>query len=158
LSRVWALVPVAVSLGLLAHPRLATADVMPPERLTNWNPGIPGGIPNYTTVCATVNASDYGNGAVDATAGIQAAIDGCPVGQVVLVDQITDDSYVYWGTDPAAQPGGPARGWFTRYDRPVGQMVEIASISGTTVTFTTALHISLDMAHTAQLTRWTIPY
>ena len=56
LTRVWALVPVAVALGLLAHARLATADVMPPERRTTWNPGIPGGIPDCTTVCATVNA------------------------------------------------------------------------------------------------------
>jgi hypothetical protein len=233
-------VPVAVSLGLLAHAPLATAQIMPPDRVTNWSPGIPGGIPNYTTVCATVNAADYGHGALDATAGIQAAINGCPVGQVVklsagnfkingtdpvtinkgivlrgegpqatkllktnslanpliligrrwleeaqsvnltanvakgatsvqvastagfsvgqlvLVDQLTDDSYVYWGTH--CPPGDPCRGWFTRYDRPVGQMVEIASISGNTVSFTTALHISLDTAHTAQLTRFTIPY
>jgi len=240
LSGVSALVPVAVTLVLLAPPQLATADVIPPDRLTNWNPGIPGGIPNYTTVCATVNASDYGNGALDATAGIQAAINGCPagqvvklsagifsingtdpvtidkgivlrgagpqatkllktspvanpliligrrwleeagsvnltanapkgatsvqvtsaagfgVGQLVLVDEKTDDSYVYWGNN--CPPGDPCRGWFTRFDRPVGQMVEIASISGNTVSFTTALHIALDTAHTAQLTRWTIPY
>ena len=239
-SRVSALLPVAATFVLLASPPRATADVMPPERLTNWNPGIPGGIPNYTTVCTTVNASDYGNGAIDATAGIQAAINGCPngqvvklsagifqvnganpitieksivlrgagplatkllktngianpliligrrwleeagsvnltanaskgatsvqvtstagfsVGQLVLVDEITDDSYVYWGTN--CPPGAPCRGWFTRFDRPVGQMLEIASISGNTVSFTTALHISLDTAHTAQLTRWTIPY
>ena len=238
LSRVSGLV--AVSLGLLGPARVATADVIPADRLINWNPGIPGGIPNYTTVCATVNASDYGNGAVDATAGIQAAIDGCPVGQVVklsagnfqvngvdpitiekgivlrgagpqatkllktngianplilvgrrwldeaqsvnltanaakgatsvqvtstagfsvgqlvLLDEITDDSYVYWGNN--CPPGDPCRGWFTRFDRPVGQMMEIAAITGNTVFFTTALHIALDTAHTAQLTRWTIPW
>src|SRR5262245_52870991 len=215
---------------------------MPPERRTVWNPGISGGIPERTTVCATVDAGTYGNGAADATAGIQAAIDGCPagqvvrltagvfrvdaaepitidkgivlrgagpgatklrknngvenplivvgrrwleeaasvnltasapkgatsvqvtstagfsVGQLVLVDELTDGSFVYWGIDPAAQPGGPARGWFTRYDRPVGQMVEIAAIGGNTVTFTTPLHIGLDTAHAAQLTRWTIPW
>ena len=70
---------------------------------------------------------------------------------------MTDDSYVYWGTDPAAAPGGPARGWFTRYDRPVGQMLEIAAISGNTVSFTTPLHIAFDTAHRAQLTRYTDP-
>jgi len=231
-----------VALVFLAHALPVTADVLPPERRTLWNPGIPGGVPARTTVCATVDASTYGNGAVDATAGIQAAIDRCPagqvvqlsagsflvngahpitinkgivlrgagpsatklrkvspsanpliligrrwleeadsvnlaanapkgatsvqvsstagfsVGQLVVLDQTTDDSYVYWGTDPAAAPGGPARGWFTRYDRPVGQMVEIASISGNTVSFTTPLHIAFDTAHTAQLTRYTIPY
>ena len=37
-----------------------------------------GGITARTTVCRTVDASTYGNGASDATAGIQAAIDACP--------------------------------------------------------------------------------
>src|SRR5262249_16650132 len=204
------------------------ADVLPPERRTLWNPGIPGGIPARTTICATVNASTYGNGASDATAGIQAAIDACPagqvvhlsagdflvdgtepivinksvvlrgagpsltklkktsslenplilvgerwlqeaasvnltanapkgettlqvasssgfsVGQLVLVDELTDNSYVYWGKDAAVAPGGPGRGWFTRYDRPVGQMLEIASLTSTSVTFTTPLHIGFD--------------
>jgi hypothetical protein len=30
-------------------------------------PGIPGGVPALTTVCATVNASTYGNGLLDAS-------------------------------------------------------------------------------------------
>jgi hypothetical protein len=83
---------------------------------------------------------------------------GFSVGQLVLVDEITDESYVYWGTNAAVAPGGPGRGWFTRYDRPVGQMLEIASISGNAVSFTTPLHIGFDTAHRAQLTRYTIPY
>jgi hypothetical protein len=193
-------------------------------------------------VCATIEAAAFGSGAVDATAGIQAAIDACPpgqvvqlsagdfavngadpitiakavvlrgagpsatrltrtstvaspliligqrwqveagstsltanapkgatsvtvssaagfsVGQLVLLDELTDDSYVYWGTDPAVAPGGPGRSWFTRNDRPVGQMLEIASIAGNTVSFTAPLHIAFDTAHTAQLTRYAIPY
>src|SRR5262249_19186028 len=82
---------------------------------------------------------------------------GFSVGQLVVLDETTDDSYVYWGIDAAAAPGGPARGWFTRYDRPVGQMLEIAAISGNTISFTTPLHIAFDTTHTAQLTRYTIP-
>jgi hypothetical protein len=219
-----------------------TADFMPTERRTRWNPGIPGGVPARTTVCATVVASAYGNGAVDASAGIQAAIDSCPVGQVVhlsagdflingpapltitrgivlrgegpgatkltktstaanpvilvgqrwmeeaasvnlaadaakgatsvqvasaaglsvghlvVLDETTDASYVYWGTEPAVKPGGEGRGWFTRYDRPVGQVLEIAAIQGDRVSFTTPLHIAFDVAHAAQLTRYTVPY
>jgi hypothetical protein len=41
-----------------------------------WHAGVPGGIPNYTTVHATVLASTYGNGASDARSGLQAALDG----------------------------------------------------------------------------------
>jgi len=58
-------------------------SIIPADRRTTWNPGIPGGIPSRTTVCATVNASTYGNGASNASAGIQSALDACPVGQVV---------------------------------------------------------------------------
>jgi hypothetical protein len=222
----------------------AAGDVLPPERRTTWKPGVPGGIPVRGAVCATVEAAAFGNGARDASAGIQAAIDACPAGQVVrlsageflvngehpltiakgvvlrgagpsatrlvkttatanpvvlvgqrwleeaasvdlaadapkgatsvrvvsaagfspgqlvLLDELTDDSYVSWGTDPAVAPGGPGRGWFTRYDRPVGQMLEIAAVDAKSgsVSFTTPLHIAFDTAHRAQLTRYAIPY
>jgi hypothetical protein len=220
----------------------AVADVLPPERRTAWNPGIPGGIPDRTAVCAAIDAAAYGNGSVDASAGIQAAIEACPAGQVVrlsagdflvngahpitlnkgvvlrgagpsatrllkttstanplvlvgvrwpeeaasvnlaagaakgatsvqvasaagfaagqlvLLDELTDDSYVYWGTEAAVAPGGQGRRWFTRNDRPIGQMLEIAAVSGNTVSFTTPLHIAFDTAHAAQLTRYTVPY
>ena len=81
---------------------------------------------------------------------------GFSVGQLVLLDEITDNAYVYWGRN--CPLGNDCRLWFTRPNRPVGQMLEIASISGNTVSFTTPLHIAFDVAHTAQLTRWTIPY
>ena len=61
----------AASLLVLARPTLA--QIVPADRGTTWNPGIPGGIPARTTVCATVVAG--GN--------IQAAINACPAGQVV---------------------------------------------------------------------------
>jgi hypothetical protein len=47
----------------------------------NWkNAGVPGGIPNRTTVCATVNPLGGGQ---DDYANIQNAINNCPAGQVV---------------------------------------------------------------------------
>lgn len=207
--------------------------VIPAERATEWNPGIPGGIPERTTVCATLSASTYGNGSTDATSAIQAAINNCPegqvvqlsagvfrvangpihirkgitlrgagpsrtelrappgrgqavvvigrqwikpeastnltsdapkgarsvtvastaglsVGQLVLLDKVTDDSLTYWASDC----GEACRGWFSRTNRPISQMMEIASISGNTVTFTTPFHITFDTAHSAQLTRF----
>ena len=57
--------------------------LIPPARLTAWSPGMPGGVPARTTVCANVSATTYGNGTQDATAGIQAALDACPAGRVV---------------------------------------------------------------------------
>src|SRR4051812_3172385 len=45
--------------------------------------GIPGGIPSRNTICATLNASTFSNGATDATSAINSAISTCPSGQVV---------------------------------------------------------------------------
>jgi hypothetical protein len=55
---------------------------LPPERSTTWQPGVTynGGIPDRTTVCATL--SPLGGGASD-TEQIQAALDTCPDDQVV---------------------------------------------------------------------------
>jgi len=63
--------------------RVTSLSSLGPDRRTTWNAGVAGGIPARSTVCRTVDAATYGNGASDATAGIQAAIDACPAGQVV---------------------------------------------------------------------------
>src|SRR2546426_6233659 len=228
----------ATGLGLLlfalAGPAHAVVSTIPADRQTVWSPGIPGGVPSRTTICAAVHASIYGNGAQDATNGIQAAINTCPVGQVVrlsagefkisspllitkgivlrghgptqtklkmpvgtnanlitigtrwfkvtqptdlasdatkgsrtvtlagtptlavgeivLVDQLPDPSITQWSTK--SPPGDPSRAWFMRPNRPVGQAMEIASVSGPTVTFTTPFHIDMKRAFAAQLSRF----
>jgi hypothetical protein len=72
----------ALTLGLaIALP--APAAILPADRSTTWSPGVTTGIPARTTICATVNASTYGGGTSEASAGIQSAINACPVGQVV---------------------------------------------------------------------------
>jgi hypothetical protein len=213
---------------------VATFNLIPAVRRTVWNPGIAGGVPARTTVCATVNASTYGNGTADARGGIQAALDACPVGQVVqltsgdfkiagtlgitkgivlrgmgptltklkmpvgtsstpivvgthwfkftqsrnlasdavkgsqtavltsnpgltageivVVDQVTNPAITQWSTK--SPPGDVSRTWFTRPDRPVGQVMEVQSVSGTTITFTTPFHIDFQTAYTAQLSRF----
>jgi hypothetical protein len=59
------------------------SEILPPDRLTVWNPGVLGGIPARTAVCASLDAATWGNGSQDATGGIQAAVNACPAGQVV---------------------------------------------------------------------------
>ena len=64
----------------------ASAEIIPQDRRVDWSQaGIPGGIPNRTTICATINATTYGNGTTDATTAIQNAIDDCPANQVVYL-------------------------------------------------------------------------
>jgi hypothetical protein len=79
--------------------RLATAIIMtqavalvgaiiPADRRINWEPGVPGGIPNRTTIFATVTQAPYNannNGAADAATAIQNAINACPSNQVVFI-------------------------------------------------------------------------
>ena len=57
----------------------------PGDRLTTWVPGLMavGGVPGRTTIFKTLHAATYGNGTSDASSAIQAALDACPVGQVV---------------------------------------------------------------------------
>jgi hypothetical protein len=62
----------------------AWSGILSAGRAIDWSTaGIPGGIPNRTTNCATLNASTFGSGSSDATSGIQAALNSCASGQVV---------------------------------------------------------------------------
>jgi hypothetical protein len=99
-------------------------------------------------------AADAPKGAMSVTV---ATDPGYRVGELVMIDEVTDPSYVVWNmaNSPGGGPGKDAsRGWFSRYDRPVGQILEVAEVSGTTVRFTTPLHIAFDRSHQAQLVRF----
>ena len=67
-------------------------------------------------------------------------------------DQLTNNAITEWSTK--SPPGDVSRTWFTRPNRPVGQVMEVQSVSGTTVTFTTPFHIDFQTAFTAQLSRF----
>src|SRR3984893_5913294 len=58
-------------------------SIIPPDRDFAWSPGMmsKGGIPNRTTICATLSPSGG-----DDTAAIQAQLDRCPAGQVVFLN------------------------------------------------------------------------
>jgi hypothetical protein len=60
-----------------------STQIIPPDRNFTWNPGMmsKGGIPNRITICATLSPS----GGSD-TAAIQAQLNSCPAGQVVLLN------------------------------------------------------------------------
>ena len=67
------------------------SDIIPAERLMDWKPGIPGGIPTYP-VFASVKDVPYnakGDGQADDTGAIQKAIDACPEGKAVYLPEGT---------------------------------------------------------------------
>src|SRR3989304_4827673 len=76
---------VMVSVLLLALPMVAQAappwsGIVDPRRAIDWSQaGVPGGIPNRSTICATLNP-----GAT--LAQINSAIANCPAGQVVKLN------------------------------------------------------------------------
>ena len=97
--------------GLLVS-TIASAQLLPADRTTTWNPGLNsvGGIPSRTTICATVNASTYGNGSQEASSGIQTAINACPVGQVVQLSAgtFTLNNFVIISKAITLRGAGPA--------------------------------------------------
>jgi Pectate lyase superfamily protein len=62
--------------------KIDAQTVIPSDRNFAWNPGMmsKGGIPNRTTVCATLSPSGG-----DDSAAIQAALNSCPTSQVVML-------------------------------------------------------------------------
>ncbi len=81
---------------------------------------------------------------------------GLTVGQLVHVNETYDSSLIYFNP---SQQNGDYQGWGEgrqgpqASSRPVGQAMEIASISGNTVTFTTGFHQSYRVNHSAHLTQ-----
>lgn len=73
-----------------APARVNSRVVLPADRATTWNPGLVGvgGIPTRSTVCSTLTPR---GGELDDKAQIQAAINACPVGQVV---QLTAGTFI----------------------------------------------------------------
>jgi len=96
------------------------------------------------------------NLASDAVKGSRTAVlasnPGLAAGEIVEIDQITNPAITEWSSK--SPPGDVSRTWFTRPDRPVGQVMEVESVSGNTVTFTTPFHIDFQTAFSAQLSRF----
>ncbi|MBK8479415.1 MAG: hypothetical protein IPL39_24970 [Opitutaceae bacterium] len=79
-------------------------------------------------------------------------------GELVVIDHVTN-SESWWNPAPDRSPGGgpekdPSRGWFSEYDRPIGQVMEIQTISGNTLTFTTSFHMDFRVADQSRLARY----
>src|SRR5205814_5795743 len=93
------------------------------------------------------------NLASNAVKGTQTAVltgnPGLTVGEIVLVDQITNPAITEWSTK--WPPGDVSGAWFTRPDRRVGQVMDGQSVSATTITFRTYEHTELQTAFSVQL-------
>jgi hypothetical protein len=84
---------------------------------------------------------------------------------LVLIDEVTDGPATGFAPGPndrsiynnSRHPlGSDSRGWWCRDNRPMSQILEVASVSGNTVTFKTPFHITYRTAYQAQLTNYTV--
>jgi hypothetical protein len=118
---------------------------------------------NYAVMYMGANAG-YGasiNLAADAVQGAYsvtlASNPGIQVGEIVLLDHVTNnDPSVYWGPDHDP-PGGGSRRWFCRQDRSLAQMLEVTAVNGNAITFATPIHVTHPVSFSAQLTRYAHP-
>ncbi|MFT3917202.1 MAG: hypothetical protein QM704_24870 [Anaeromyxobacteraceae bacterium] len=123
------------------------------------------------------------DGAKGATAIRVAGLQGVKAGDVVLLDERSGARWMpdplgrgkvwaapdwrvtwqlhdpRWSADDPLEPGtptgGPAAAWFSRRDRPIAEVKEVASVAGDAVTFTTPLHTDYRVEREAQLVRFT---
>ncbi len=72
---------------------------------------------------------------------------GLAAGGLVTINELTDPSISHWNSEDPENNSG----WFEQPNRPLGETLEIASISGKTVTFTTDFPIGYQVAQSAQL-------
>jgi hypothetical protein len=79
---------------------------------------------------------------------------GIAVGEIVLIDQVTDDDPRVWWGPQHNPPGGASRGWCARQDRSLTQIMEVTAVNGNTITFSTPFHITFKTAYEAQLSRY----
>jgi hypothetical protein len=94
--------------------------------------------------------------AVNATKGSRTitltSVAGIVPGQLLVINQLTNPSLTWWSS--RSPPGDPSRGWFGEYDRPIGQVVEVASVAGNVVTLTTELHLDFLTSYSAHVVRY----
>jgi len=118
--------------------------LLPADRVVDWAPGIPGGIPARDQVCANVTDAPYdaaGDGSADDAGAIQAAIDACPDGQVVYLPagtyRVTETLFVTKGV--VLRGDGPAETRIEGDDTPnwaivqMGEMWDESNVPITTV-------------------------
>lgn len=109
----------------------------------------------YPGAAASTNLTS--NGVKGATSVQVASAAGFAAGQLVLLDEITDDVRAIWHPGRHPNDGSGTRAWYCRENRPISQVLEVASVSGNTVGFTRPLHIDFRTAQQAQLTRFNAP-
>ena len=140
--------------GTFAPDSTAT-QLIKADRATNLNYAILYIGNDPTQFSTSINfAADVAQGAYSVTL---VSNPGIRVGEIVLIDENTDnDPDVVWGPS-FGPPGDGSRRWFIRQDRSLNQMMEVTAVNGNTIKFATPFHHSFKVAEQAQLSRYAQP-
>ncbi|AKU89852.1 hypothetical protein [Vulgatibacter incomptus] len=81
---------------------------------------------------------------------------GYEVGELVFIDQLVDTARVgsWWNPLRQKTASDPSRGWFSRQNRPTGQVVEIVGVRGNTLELSTPLRLPYFTSDRAQVVRF----
>jgi hypothetical protein len=142
--------PAGSSRSVYCPDRTAT-QLIKADRNTNADYGVLYLYPLGLSFAASYDlASDAVQGAYSVT--LTKAPRNIKVGDIVLLDENTDeDPNVVYGPS-FGPPGDGSRRWFSRQDRTLSQLVEVSAVSGTTITFDTPITYPFHFAYKAQLT------
>ena len=121
----------AAALGLALFLPLLQAEILDPARRVTWEAGVPGGIPERTTLFATVTDAPYNasnTGTANTSTAIQNAINACPSNQVVFLPAgiYRLDSALKMKTGVSLRGAGPRR-TILRYNGADAQAILFAS-------------------------------
>jgi hypothetical protein len=103
--------------------------------------------PQWGTTHAVGTPTNLTSDAVKGTrTATVASASGLSAGQLVIVNQTTNTNISHWQS-----PSDANNGWFEDVNRPVGDVLQIASVSGSTVTFTSDIPITYPVSQSSQL-------
>lgn len=116
------------------------------------------GVDTMFQTAAFANDAVFGANSVTLTANPPA---GLAVGEIVYVNETYDSTYTWYDTNYGDQgiDNGGYNGWgegqtgTVAASRPIGQAMEVASINGRVISFTTPFHWTFRVSHSAHLGR-----
>jgi hypothetical protein len=101
--------------------------------------------PYYGTTHSRGTATNLTTDAVKGAKSVTvASTAGLSAGQLVLINEVTDPNITHWS-------GDGNNGWFEDLNRGVGDMMQVASVSGNTVNFTTDFPIGYPVSQSSHL-------
>jgi len=148
------------ALNTFPSPAEATVLIKPDANDNPYPVVTIGTIANINTMWKTLTFATDATRGTDSVTLASAAPHGLAAGEIVYVSETYDPTLTWYNTNGGQGAGNGYNGWGEGQNgvgvdgsRPIGQAMEVASVVGRTVTFTTPFHQTYRVAHAAHLGR-----